>query len=130
MTEEDPLKAQGRQQRSQCHRAGPTLEELELLSLQDSTDSAQEFRDRTTGLPLNPEMVKRARVLEMQYMDELKVPEDSDRWDTCIAETGRALVCRRRWAEDCPSQGPGGAASSTRSSGTKPCFSIDGSPGR
>ena len=53
--------------------AGPTLEEPELLSLLDSTDSAQEFRDRSTGLPLNPEMVKRARELEMQYMDELKV---------------------------------------------------------
>ena len=44
--------------------AGPTLEELELLSIPDSTDSAQEFRDRSTGLPLNPEMVKRAREQE------------------------------------------------------------------
>ena len=40
--------------------AGPTFEEPELLSLADSTDSAQEFRDRNTGLPLIPEMVKRA----------------------------------------------------------------------
>ncbi len=55
--------------------AGPTLEEPELLSILDSTDSAQEFRDRSTGLPLNPEMVKE---LEMQYMDELKVLEDND----------------------------------------------------
>ena len=39
---------------------GPTLEEPELLSLLDSTDSAQEFRDRSTGLPVNREMVKRA----------------------------------------------------------------------
>ena len=37
--------------------AGSTLEEPELLSISDSTDSAQEFRDRSTGLPLNPEMV-------------------------------------------------------------------------
>ena len=36
-------------------------------------------------------MVKRARELEMQYMYELKVPEDSDR-DTCIAETGRPPI--------------------------------------
>ena len=71
--------------------AGPTLEEPELLSLPDSTDSAQEFRDRSTGLPLNPEMVKRARELEMQYMDELKLLEDSDR-DTCMAETGRPPI--------------------------------------
>ena len=38
--------------------AGPTLG---LLSLPDNADSAQEFRDRSTGLPLNLEMVKRAR---------------------------------------------------------------------
>ena len=43
--------------------AGPTLEELDLLSILDSTDSAQEFRDRSTGLPPNPEMVKKAAVL-------------------------------------------------------------------
>ena len=46
--------------------AGPTLEELELLSLPDSTDGDLEFRDRSTGLPLNLEMVKKARELEMQ----------------------------------------------------------------
>ena len=65
--------------------ARPTLQEPELLSLPDNTDSAQEFR------ALNPEMVKRARELEMQYMDELKVLEDSDR-DTCVAETGRPPI--------------------------------------
>ena len=58
--------------------APPTLQELELLSLLDNTDSAQEFR------ALSPEMVKRARELEMQYMDELK--------DTCVAETGRPPI--------------------------------------
>ena len=42
----------------------------------------------STGLPLNPEMVKKARELDMQYMEELKVLEDSD-WDACMAETGR-----------------------------------------
>ena len=57
--------------------AGPTLEELELLSLL-ANDGDQEFRDRSTGLPLNAEMVKRARELEMQHMDELKVLEESD----------------------------------------------------
>ena len=36
-------------------------------------------------------MVKRARELEMQYMDELKVLEDSDR-DACMAETGRPPI--------------------------------------
>ena len=71
--------------------AGPTLEEPELLSLPDSTDSAQEFRGRSTGLTLNPEIVKRARELEMQHMGELKVREDSDR-DTCIAGTGRPPI--------------------------------------
>ena len=70
---------------------GPTLEEPELLSLPDSTHNAQEFRDRSTGLPLNPEMVKRARELERLYMDELKVLEDRDR-DTCMTETGRPPI--------------------------------------
>ena len=59
--------------------AGPTLEEQELLSLPVNDDGDEEFRDRSTGLPLNPEMVKKVRELEMQYMEELKVLEDSDR---------------------------------------------------
>ena len=71
--------------------AGSTLEEPKLLSIFDSTDSAQEFRDRRTGLPLNPEMVKKAREFEMQNMDELKFLEDRDR-DTCMAETGRPPI--------------------------------------
>ena len=54
----------------------------------DRSTDAQAFRDRSTGLPLNPEMVKRARELEMQHMEELKVLEDSDR-DACMAQTGR-----------------------------------------
>ena len=74
-----------RQQTIAVLEVGPTLEEPELLSLLDSTDSAQEFRDRSTGLPLNPETVKRARELEMQHMDEWKVLEDRVR---CMAETG------------------------------------------
>ena len=57
---------------------GPTLEE-------------PEFRDRSTGLPLNSEMVKKARGLEMQHMEDLKVLEDSDR-DACITETGRQPI--------------------------------------
>ena len=71
--------------------AGPTLEEPELLSLPANDDGDQEFRDRSTGLPLNPEIVKRAREVEMQYMEELKVLEDSDR-DACVAETGRPPI--------------------------------------
>ena len=43
--------------------AGPTLEELELLSLPVNSDGDQEFRDRSTALTLNPEMVKKAREL-------------------------------------------------------------------
>ena len=70
---------------------GPTLEEQELLSIPDSTNSALEFRDRSTGLPLNLGMVKKARELETQYMDELKVLEDSD-LDTCMAKTGRLPI--------------------------------------
>ena len=70
--------------------AGPTLEELELLSLPD-TDGDQEFRDRSTGLPLNPEMVEKARTLEMQYMEELKVLEESDQ-TACMAQAGRPPI--------------------------------------
>ena len=63
--------------------AGRALEEPELLSLTVNADGDQEFRDRRIGLLLNPEMVKEARELEMQYMEEVKVLEDSDR-DACI----------------------------------------------
>ena len=66
--------------------AGPTPEEPELLSLSANDDGDQEFCDRTTGLPLNPE-----RGLETQYMEELKVLEDSDR-DACMTETGRPPI--------------------------------------
>ena len=52
--------------------AGPTLEESELLSLPDNATDVQEFRDRSIGLPLDPEMVRKARELEMRYMDELE----------------------------------------------------------
>ena len=72
--------------------AGPTLEEEpELLSPPDNADGDQEFRDRSTGLPLNTEMVKKAREFEMQHTEELKVLEDSDR-DACMAETGRPPI--------------------------------------
>ena len=65
-----------------------------------------EFRDRNTGLPLNPEMVKKARELEMQYMDELHVLEHSDR-DTGMAETGRPPI-RTDWVDidNCDSSRP------------------------
>ena len=46
---------------------------------------------RSTGLPLDPEMVRKARELEMQYMDELKVLENSNR-DECMTETSRAPI--------------------------------------
>ena len=36
-------------------------------------------------------MVKKARELDKQYMEELKVLEDSDR-DACMAETGRPPI--------------------------------------
>ena len=52
--------------------AGPTLEEPELLSILDSAYIAQVIRDRSTGLPLDPARVKKARELKMQYMDEWK----------------------------------------------------------
>ena len=41
-----------RQQTIAAVEAGPTLEETQLLSLPDSADGDQEFRDRSTGLPL------------------------------------------------------------------------------
>ena len=71
--------------------AGPTLEEPELLSLRDNADGDQEFRDRSTGLPLNPEVVRKAREHEMQHVEELKVLEDSDR-DAFMAGTGRPPI--------------------------------------
>ena len=58
------LKGRDRQLTITAQEAGPTLEERELLSLPDSTGDVQEFRDRNTELPLNPEMVKRAREQE------------------------------------------------------------------
>ena len=67
------------------------VEEPELLSLPDNDDGDQDFRDRSIGLPLNHEMSKKAGELEMQYMEELKVLEDSDR-DACTAETGRQPI--------------------------------------
>ena len=48
--------------------AGPTVEELELLLLPDSTDSAQDFRDKSR-IATESEMVKRARKLEMHVHD-------------------------------------------------------------
>ena len=80
----------GRQLTIAAVEAGPTLDEPELLSL-PANDGDQELRDRNTGLPLNPEMVKKARELEMQYMEELKVLEDSNR-DVCMTETGRPPI--------------------------------------
>ena len=71
--------------------AGPNVEGPELLSILDSTDSAQEFRDRSTGLTLTSEMVKMAREREMQYMDVLKVLEESDQG---IDDTGRSTSTR------------------------------------
>ena len=62
-----------------------------MLSIPDNADGDQEFGDRSTGLRLNPEMVKKAREVEMQYMEELNVLEDSDR-DACMAETGRPPI--------------------------------------
>ena len=67
------------------------MEEPELLSLPDNTTDVQELRDRSTGLPLDAEMVRKARELEMQYMDELKVLENGNR-DECMTETGRAPI--------------------------------------
>ena len=40
---------------------------------------------------LNPETVKKARELEKQHIEVLKVLEDSDR-DACMAETGRPPI--------------------------------------
>ena len=68
--------------------AGPTLEEPSCCHSLTHADGNQEFRDRCTGLPLNSEMVKKAREPGMQCMEELKVLEDSDRV-ACVAETGR-----------------------------------------
>ena len=85
------MRGRDRQLTNAAVEAGPTLDEPELLSLPDNADGHQEFRDRSTRLPLNPEMVKKARKLEMHYMEELKVLEDSDR-DACMAETGRPPI--------------------------------------
>ena len=42
-------------------------------------------------MPLDPGMVRKARELEMQYMDELKMLENSNR-DECMTETSRAPI--------------------------------------
>ena len=42
------------------------------------------------ALALNSEMAKKARELEMQHMEELKVLEESDH--ACVAETGRPPI--------------------------------------
>ena len=62
-----------------AEEACPTPEEPELLSILDSTDSPKSSGDRSTVLPLNPDLVKKAKELEMQYMAELHVLEDSNR---------------------------------------------------
>ena len=72
--------------------AGPTLEKLELLSLPDKADGDQEFRDRSTGLPLNPEMVKKARTLAMQYMEGLKFLKQVDRRSRLIGSTSTRAI--------------------------------------
>ena len=41
--------------------------------------------------PEDPELVKKARELEMQHMEDLKVLEDCD-LDACMAETGRPPI--------------------------------------
>ena len=46
------MMGQDRQPTIAAVEAGPTLEEPELLSLPDNVDGDQEFRDRSTGLPL------------------------------------------------------------------------------
>ena len=73
--------------------AGPTLEEPELLSLPDDADGNQEFRDRSTGFPLNPEMVKEARTLEMQYMDGMRAwLEQVDRRSRLIGSSSTRAI--------------------------------------
>ena len=60
---------------------GSCLEEPELLSIPDSTEAGQAYRDRTTGLPLDesdPALTQQGRAVEMQYMKESPVLEDSD----------------------------------------------------
>ena len=71
--EAEGLMGRDRQMTIAAVEAGPTADERGLLSIPVSTDSAQECRDRNTGLPLTHEMVQKARELVMQYMDELKV---------------------------------------------------------
>ena len=63
--------------------AGPTLEELEVLAMLESTNSAQEVRDRSTGLPLDPAMVKKQESLRCS------------RWISC--ECVRPATATRAW---------------------------------
>ena len=65
-------------------RWAPRCRQLTIAAVEAG---AQESRERSTGLLVNFEMVKKARELKMQYMDELKVLQENDR-DTSIAETG------------------------------------------
>ena len=70
--------------------AGQHLEEPERTSIPDSTEAGQAHRVMTTGLPLSksePALTKQDRAVEMQYMEEPQVLEDSD-LDTCPAGLG------------------------------------------
>ena len=49
------LLGKDRQLTIEAMETGPTREEPELLSLPDNVTDDQEFRDRSTGLPLDPE---------------------------------------------------------------------------
>ena len=71
--------------------AGPTLEEPELLERLPKDSAEKQVFDKSTGLPLDPQLVKASRAEEMAYMEELEVLKPSTE-DACLAATGRPPI--------------------------------------
>ena len=80
---------------------GPTLDEPQPVSVCEPVQwlatPDKRFFDDLTGLPLPDDLVRRARVEEMNFMDRLKVWVIDDR-NNCLAKTGKPPI-PVRWVE-------------------------------
>ena len=63
------------------------LEEPWCLSLPANADGRSKVQRQKRWIALNPEMVKKARELEMQYMEEWKVRLKTAIGNVCMTET-------------------------------------------
>ena len=80
--------------------AGPTLEEMELQSIPDSMDSAQEVRDRSTGLPLGLLWSRRANSLMLRVVPAIGIlyfSQDRCELQFAVKELARRMpnTCKR-----------------------------------